>query len=261
MVRRFGNVLREYKEPLGRLVTLEMGKIVAEGLGEVQEMIDICDFAVGLSRQLYGLTMHSERPRHRMYEQWHPLGAVGVITAFNFPVAVWAWNAAIAAVCGDTVVWKPARPDAARGARRAAPGQPRDGGPRRCRRVHARRGRRAQAIGERMLDGSGDCRSSRSPDRPPVGRHVAPDGRRRFGRTILELRGQQRHHRRRPTPTSTCAVRAVVFGAVGTAGQRCTSTRRLIVHRESRMEQCCSAPAGRRPTSRCASATRWSRRR
>ena len=107
VVRDLGNLLRAYKEPLGELVTLEMGKIRAEGLGEVQEMIDICDFAVGLSRQLYGLTMHSERPGHRMYEQWHPLGPVGIITAFNFPVAVWAWNAAIAAVCGDTLLWKP----------------------------------------------------------------------------------------------------------------------------------------------------------
>ena len=105
LVRDLGNALRDLKEPLGDLVTLEMGKIKTEGHGEVQEMIDICDFAVGLSRQLYGLTMHSERPGHRMYEQWHPLGLIGVITAFNFPVAVWAWNAAIAAVCGDTVLW------------------------------------------------------------------------------------------------------------------------------------------------------------
>ncbi|RME13162.1 MAG: aldehyde dehydrogenase family protein, partial [Ardenticatenia bacterium] len=106
MIRDFGDALREYKEPLGELVTLEVGKIRAEGLGEVQEMIDICDFAVGLSRQLYGLTMASERPRHRMYEQWHPLGPIGIITAFNFPVAVWSWNAALALVCGDPVVWK-----------------------------------------------------------------------------------------------------------------------------------------------------------
>jgi len=107
VVRDLGNLLREYKEPLGELVTLEMGKIRAEGLGEVQEMIDICDFAVGLSRQLYGVTMGSERPNHRMYEQWHPLGVVGIISAFNFPVAVWSWNAALAAVCGDTMIWKP----------------------------------------------------------------------------------------------------------------------------------------------------------
>ena len=107
LVRDLGNALRNYQEPLGELVTLEMGKIRAEGIGEVQEMVDICDFATGLSRQLYGLTMHSERPGHRMYEQWHPLGPVGVISAFNFPVAVWSWNAAIAAVCGDTVLWKP----------------------------------------------------------------------------------------------------------------------------------------------------------
>jgi len=107
VIRDLGNAMRQLKEPLGELVTLEMGKIKAEGTGEVQEMIDICDFAVGLSRQLYGLSMHSERPGHRMYEQWHPLGAIGVITAFNFPVAVWSWNAAIAAVCGDTTVWKP----------------------------------------------------------------------------------------------------------------------------------------------------------
>ncbi|OUC09365.1 aldehyde dehydrogenase, partial [Litorilinea aerophila] len=107
LVRDLGNALREVQEPLGEMVTLEMGKIRAEGIGEVQEMIDICDFALGLSRQLYGLTMHSERPGHRMYEQWHPLGPIGIITAFNFPVAVWSWNAAIAAVCGDTMVWKP----------------------------------------------------------------------------------------------------------------------------------------------------------
>jgi len=107
VVRDLGNLLREYKAPLGELVSLEMGKIRVEGLGEVQEMIDICDFAVGLSRQIYGLTMHSERPGHRMYEQWHPLGPIGIITAFNFPVAVWSWNAAIAGVCGDTMVWKP----------------------------------------------------------------------------------------------------------------------------------------------------------
>ena len=107
LIRDLGNDLRKYKEPLGQLVTLETGKILTEGLGEVQEMIDICDFAVGLSRQLYGLTMHSERPGHRMYEQWHPLGPIAIITAFNFPAAVWSWNAAIAAVCGDTMIWKP----------------------------------------------------------------------------------------------------------------------------------------------------------
>jgi len=107
IVRELGDALRKYKAPLGRLVSLEMGKIFSEGLGEVQEMIDMCDFAVGLSRQLYGVTMHSERPRHRMYEQWHPLGVIGIITSLNFPVAVWAWNAAVAAACGDTMVWKP----------------------------------------------------------------------------------------------------------------------------------------------------------
>ena len=107
VIRDLGAILRDYREPLGELVSLEMGKIRAEGIGEVQEMIDICDFAVGLSRQLYGLTMHSERPGHRMYEQWHPLGPIGIITAFNFPVAVWSWNAALAAVCGDTMIWKP----------------------------------------------------------------------------------------------------------------------------------------------------------
>ena len=130
VIRDLGNALRELKEPLGELVSLEMGKIRAEGQGEVQEMIDICDFAVGLSRQLYGLTMASERPAHRMMEQWHPLGVVGVITAFNFPVAVWAWNTAIAAVCGDPVVWKPAGPTPAVRRRRAAHRQQRDGGPR-----------------------------------------------------------------------------------------------------------------------------------
>ena len=151
LVRDLGQALRDAKEPLGDLVTLEMGKIRAEGHGEVQEMIDICDFAVGLSRQLYGLTIASERPGHRMMEQWHPLGPVGVITAFNFPVAVWSWNAAIAAVCGDTGGLEAGRADAAHRHRRAAHRQPRDGRPRRDRRLHAGRRHRARRSASAML--------------------------------------------------------------------------------------------------------------
>ncbi len=228
VVRELGNLLREYKEPLGELVTLEVGKIRVEGLGEVQEMIDICDFAVGLSRQLYGLTMASERPRHRMYEQWHPLGAIGIITAFNFPVAVWSWNAAIAAVAGDTMVWKPSpqAPLTAVAVQHL------------CNRVLADFGYKGvfnlligtnEEVGERMLQDrrlplisfTGSIR---------VGRHVAETVARRLGRTILELGGNNAVIVT-PNADLDLAVRAILFAAVGTAGQRCTTLRRLIVHR------------------------------
>jgi len=228
LVRDLGSALRELKEPLGDLVTLEMGKIRAEGHGEVQEMIDVCDFAVGLSRQLYGLTLASERPGHRMMEQWHPLGPVGVITAFNFPVAVWAWNAAIAAVCGDPVVWKPAEPVplCAIAVQHIA------------NRVMADHGAsgvftlvigRGSTVGERMIQ------DPRLPlisftGSTAVGRRVASTVAGRFGRTILELGGNNAIIVTEDARLDL-AVRAIVFGAVGTAGQRCTSTRRLIVHK------------------------------
>ncbi len=235
VIRELGNVLREYKEPLGELVTLENGKIRSEGLGEVQEMIDICDFAVGLSRQLYGLTMHSERPGHRMYEQWHPLGPIGVITAFNFPVAVWSWNAAIAAVCGDTMIWKPSRatPLTAIAVQQI------------CNRVMARHGVAGvfnlvigedEIIGERLINDqrlplisfTGSIR---------VGRHVAQRVAARLGRSILELGGNNGVIVSADADLDL-ATRAIVFGAVGTAGQRCTSTRRLIVQQSIVDELC-----------------------
>ena len=228
VIRDLGNALREYKEPLGELVTLENGKICSEGLGEVQEMIDICDFAVGLSRQLYGLTMHSERPGHRMYEQWHPLGPIGIITAFNFPVAVWSWNAAIAAVCGDTMIWKPSptTPLTAIAVQHI------------CNRVMAKHGVDGvfnlvigdnDQIGERLI------RDERLPlisftGSIRVGRQVAQAVAARLGRCILELGGNNGIIVSADADLEL-ATRAIVFGAVGTAGQRCTTTRRLIVER------------------------------
>ncbi|MBL8879802.1 MAG: aldehyde dehydrogenase family protein [Phycisphaerales bacterium] len=234
VVRQLGDRLRAKKAALGALVTLEMGKITAEGEGEVQEMIDICDFACGLSRQLYGLTMHSERPRHRMYEQWHPLGVVGIISAFNFPVAVWSWNAALAAVCGDTTVWKPApkTPLSALATIRIAEEV--------CRAnavdpaIFSLAMGDVAAVGERMLadrriplvSATGSCR---------LGYRVAEVVGKRLGRTLLELGGNNAI-----IVTSyadlNLAARAIVFGAVGTAGQRCTSTRRVIVHRAMQAE-------------------------
>ena len=228
IVRQLGEELRAHKDALGRLVSLEAGKIRSEGLGEVQEMIDVCDFAVGLSRQLYGLTMHSERPQHRMYEQWHPLGPIGIVTAFNFPVAVWAWNAAIAAVCGDTMIWKPSSktPLTAIAVQNIA------------NRVMERNdcpgvfnlviGRGAD-VGERMLadrrlpliSATGSCR---------MGRRIAVVVGERLGRTLLELGGNNAIIVL-DDANIDLAVRAVLFGAVGTAGQRCTSTRRLIVQK------------------------------
>ena len=228
IVRQIGQKLRHYKAPLGSLVSYEMGKSLQEGLGEVQEMIDICDFAVGLSRQLHGFTMHSERPSHRMYDQYHPLGVVLTISAFNFPVAVWAWNAMIAAVCGNTNVWKPSSKvpltavacqnivaevlkenDIAEGIFNLVIGK-------------------GSTIGERMLA------DKRIPlisvtGSTHVGRHANEVIARRFGRAIMELGGNNAIVIT-PDADLKLAVPAVVFGAVGTAGQRCTSTRRLIVH-------------------------------
>ncbi|MCC7020559.1 MAG: aldehyde dehydrogenase family protein [Ardenticatenales bacterium] len=227
VVRDLGQALRQNAEPLGDLVALEMGKIKAEGLGEVQEMIDICDFGVGLSRQLYGLAMHSERPGHRMYEQWHPLGPIGIISAFNFPVAVWSWNAALAAVCGDTMVWKPSSltPLCAVAVQRI------------CNEVMA--DHKLTGIFTLVIGSNDDVadRMNRDPRLPlisftgstRVGRHVAQTVAQRFGRTILELGGNNGIVVAEDADLAL-VVRAVLFGAVGTAGQRCTSTRRLIVH-------------------------------
>jgi aldehyde dehydrogenase (NAD+) len=229
LVRDLGNALRELKEPLGDLVTLEMGKIKAEGHGEVQEMIDICDFAVGLSRQLYGLSMHSERPQHRMYEQWHPLGVVGVITAFNFPVAVWAWNSAIAAACGDPVIWKPSSdtPLTAVAVQHIANRVMADHGLTGIFTLSIGRG---SDVGELLLN------DPRIPlvsftGSTKVGRHVSEALGRRFGNTILELGGNNAIIVAEDADLSM-AVRAILFGAVGTAGQRCTSTRRIIMHKD-----------------------------
>ncbi len=227
VVRDLGNELRKFKDPLGRLVTLEMGKILSEGLGEVQEMIDMCDFAVGLSRQLYGPTMMSERPRHRMYEQWHPLGVVGVISAFNFPVAVWSWNAALAAVCGDTTVWKPSSstPLTAVAVQNI------------CNTVMERHGLKGifnltigpgSVVGERLIN------DPRIPlvsftGSTKMGRHVSEACAKRFGRSILELGGNNAIIVE-PDANLDLALRAILFAAVGTAGQRCTSLRRLFLH-------------------------------
>jgi aldehyde dehydrogenase (NAD+) len=226
VVRDLGDALRELKEPLGDLVSLEMGKIRAEGHGEVQEMIDICDFAVGLSRQLYGLSMHSERPGHRMYEQWHPLGVVGVITAFNFPVAVWSWNAAIAAVCGDPVLWKPSSsvPLCAIAVQHIT---------NRVMADHGLSGVFNLIIGSGHQVGDLLLEDPRLPlisftGSTKIGRHVSQTVAGRFGRTILELGGNNAILVAEDADQDL-ALRAILFGAVGTAGQRCTSTRRIIV--------------------------------
>ncbi|MCP4246152.1 MAG: aldehyde dehydrogenase family protein, partial [bacterium] len=232
VVRRLGLALREVKAELGALVTLEMGKIRPEGEGEVQEMIDIGDFAVGLSRQLYGLTMHSERPGHRMYEQWHPLGVVGVISAFNFPVAVWAWNSALAAVCGDVTLWKPSSktPLTAIACTKIAEQVCKD-----CDvdpAIFSLVIGRGSTVGEKLInDGriplvsaTGSCRMGRR-----IGQVVGG----RLGRTILELGGNNAIIVT-PEADLEMTMRAILFGAVGTAGQRCTSTRRIIVHESSK---------------------------
>jgi aldehyde dehydrogenase (NAD+) len=228
IARELGDELRAAKDELGGLVTLETGKILAEGKGEVQEMIDIADFAVGLSRQLYGLSMHSERPGHRMYEQWHPLGVVGVISAFNFPVAVWSWNALLALVCGDTVVWKPSlkTPLTAVAVQKI------------CDRVLQRHGwegvlnlviGKDDVVGERLLrdrripliSATGSCR---------MGYIVAQAVAARLGRTLLELGGNNGVIVMDDADPDL-VVRGVLFGAVGTAGQRCTSIRRVFLQK------------------------------
>ena len=240
IVREIADELRLLKAALGALVTLEMGKILAEGLGEVQEMIDVADFAVGLSRQLYGITMTSERPGHRMYEQWHPLGVAGVITAFNFPVAVWSWNALIAAVCGDCVVWKPSEetPLAAIAVQKI------------CRRVFEKHGWQGVfnlAIGTGATLGEAMLTDRRLPllsftGSTRIGRHVATTVAQRLGRTILELGGNNGVIVM-DDANLDLALPAIVFGSVGTAGQRCTTTRRLFVQRGI-APRLCSALAG-----------------
>jgi aldehyde dehydrogenase (NAD+) len=228
LVRQLGNALREAKRYLGQLVTLEAGKIVAEGEGEVQEMIDICDFAVGLSRQLYGLTIASERPQHRMMEQWQPLGVVGVITAFNFPAAVWAWNSALAAVCGDSTVWKPSSqtPLTAIATIKIAE--------RICRANDVDPAIFSLVIGDGATIGERLINDSRVPlisatGSTKMGQHVGEVVAKRLGRTLLELGGNNAIVVA-PSADLELATRGILFGAVGTAGQRCTTTRRIIVH-------------------------------
>ena len=229
IVREIGDELRKAKSELGRMVTLEAGKIVAEGQGEVQEMIDVADFACGLSRQLYGLSMHSERPGHRMYEQWHPLGMAGVISAFNFPVAVWSWNALIAMVCGDTVIWKPSLkvPLCAIAVQEV------------CDRVLNRHGWKGvlnlvigadDVVGERLIkDRRVPLISATGSVR--MGRHVAQVVAERLGRSLLELGGNNGLIVMNDADPDL-VVRAVLFGAVGTAGQRCTSIRRIFLQKD-----------------------------
>jgi aldehyde dehydrogenase (NAD+) len=235
LIRDLGTALREQIEPLGTLVSREMGKILPEGVGEVQEMIDICDFAVGLSRQLCGQTMHSERPGHRMYEQWHPLGPVGIISAFNFPVAVWAWNAALAAVCGDTMLWKPSlqTPLVSIAVQQI------------CNRVmsdHGVTGLFNLIIGPDETVAQTMVADPRFPlisftGSTEVGRNVAGTVARRLGRSLLELGGNNALLVHSDADLDL-AVRAIVFGAIGTAGQRCTSTRRLLVERSIESTLC-----------------------
>ncbi len=232
LVRLLGEELRAHKVQLGRLVTIEAGKIVSEGLGEVQEMIDICDFAVGLSRQLYGLTIATERPSHRMMETWHPVGVVGVISAFNFPVAVWSWNAALAFVCGDSVVWKPSEKTPLTALAVAA--------------LFERAVKRYREAGNEAPDGLLEMLLGGRPigeilvddPRVPVisatgstamGRAVGPRIAKRFGRAILELGGNNAAIVA-PSADLDLSLRAIAFSAIGTAGQRCTSLRRLFVH-------------------------------
>ena len=227
IVRQYGNLLREYKDPLGRLVSYEMGKSLQEGLGEVQEMIDICDFAVGLSRQLHGLTMHSERPNHRMYEQWHPIGIVGIISAFNFPVAVWSWNSMLAAICGDVCIWKPSEKTPLSAVA--------------CQNLMT------QILKENnlpegifnLINGDYQVGEWMSHDeRIPLvsatgstrmGKAVGSALAQRFGKALLELGGNNAIILT-PNANLELAMVGVLFGAVGTAGQRCTTTRRLIIH-------------------------------
>lgn len=228
LVRQMGNKLREYKEPLGKLVSYEMGKSLQEGLGEVQEMIDICDFAVGLSRQLYGLTMHSERPGHRMYEQYHPLGIVGIISAFNFPVAVWSWNSMLAWVCGDVCVWKPSEkvPLSAIACQNIIQEVLRENG--------APEGLSCLVIGDykvgELLTNDGRVPLVSATGSTRMGKAVGVAVAQRLGRALLELGGNNAIIISEHADLDLAIVGAV-FGAVGTAGQRCTTTRRLIIHR------------------------------
>jgi aldehyde dehydrogenase (NAD+) len=228
IVRQIGVRLRDYKKPLGTIVSYEMGKSIQEGWGEVQEMIDICDFAVGLSRQLYGFTMHSERPSHRMYDQYHPLGMVVTISAFNFPVAVWSWNAMIAAVCGDVNLWKPSSktPLVAIAVQKIVAQVLKEN--------NLPEGIFSLIIGKGSTVGEMLLNSKKIPlvsvtGSTPVGRHAAEVVSKRFGRTILELGGNNGIIIS-PDADLKLAIPAVVFGSVGTAGQRCTTTRRLIIH-------------------------------
>src|SRR5665213_2731815 len=234
VIRQFGNALREGKADLGRLLTLEAGKILAEGEGEIQEMIDICDFAVGLSRQLYGLTIASERPQHRMMEQWHPLGIVGIISAFNFPVAVWAWNSALAAVCGDSTLWKPSGQTTlcAIATIKIAERVCRDNGVDPAIFSLAIGGR--DAVGERMAHDRRIPLVSATGS-TNMGRDVAQKVQKRLGRALLELGGNNAIIVA-PSANLDLATRGIVFGAVGTAGQRCTTTRRIFVHQSVEKE-------------------------
>lgn len=229
VVRQIGDALRQYKEPLGRMVSYEMGKSLQEGLGEVQEMIDICDFAVGLSRQLYGLTMHSERPGHRMYEQYHPLGVVGIISAFNFPVAVWSWNAMLAWVCGNTCVWKPSEKTPLCAVA--------------CQHIitevfeanNVPEGVSGLIIGGREA-GEWLAADEKVPlvsatGSTKMGKAVAAKVAQRLGRSLLELGGNNAIIISQHADLNI-AITGALFGAVGTAGQRCTSTRRLIIHED-----------------------------
>ena len=233
IVRLLGEELRKHKQDLGTLVSLENGKILAEGLGEVQEMIDICDFAVGQSRMLYGLTMHSERAQHRMYEQWHPLGVVGIISAFNFPVAVWAWNATLAAICGNASVWKPSpkTPLTAVAVQHM------------CNRVLE--AQKLPPVFQMFIDAGTELATKFVDDKrvalvsftgsTTIGRKVGERVAARMGKSLLELGGNNAVIVDE-TANLDLAVPAVVFGAVGTAGQRCTSTRRVLIH-SSRLEE------------------------
>lgn len=235
LVRILGNVLREHKEDLGRLVSLEAGKITQEGLGEVQEMIDICDFAVGLSRQLYGLTISSERPGHHMRETWHPMGIVGIISAFNFPVAVWSWNAALALVCGNALIWKPSEKTPLTALACQALFE----------KAMAQFGSDAPENLSQVIVGDAHVGDKLVTDhRVPVisatgstrmGRIVGPKVAERFGRSILELGGNNAMILT-PSADLDLAIRGILFAAVGTAGQRCTTLRRLIVHESIRDE-------------------------
>jgi aldehyde dehydrogenase (NAD+) len=227
IVRQIGQELRQHKEMLGKLVTLEMGKILQEGLGEVQEMIDICDFAVGLSRQLHGFTMHSERVDHRMYEQYHPLGIVGIISAFNFPVAVWSWNAMLAAVCGDVCIWKPSEKTPLTAIA--------------CQQIISKvlkENNVPEGVFSLIIGDAKTGQQMAEDERVPLisatgstrmGKQVAKAVAGRLGKSLLELGGNNAIIIT-PQATIESAVRATVFGAVGTCGQRCTTTRRLIVH-------------------------------